>query len=110
MSLLHVLLILCLSLAFSASAHDDTEPFADFFNGLTRPNAGFEGMSCCGMHRNCENVERYELTPDGYVAYDGKQSIPVPSDRVIHKPNPTGRAVLCMAGNVVLCFVPTELY
>lgn len=87
---------------------DHTDPaLAPFFHSLKQPNTG---IGCCDVS-DCRILEedRWRLTDKGYevrVAED--KWMTVPEDRILHKANPTGGAVLCYNSDLsyIYCFVP----
>jgi hypothetical protein len=83
-----------------------------FFEGLDRPDVG---GSCCGVS-DCRFTQ-WRIGKDGYEAFVDKHQWPdvdeshwvkVPDTVVLHKPNPTGRAVLCYSpeADYTYCFLP----
>jgi hypothetical protein len=95
----------------SASAHDPGEPFAEWFQSLSRP----DGLgSCCSPSRDCQPTE-YRMSPpvaDGdsdYEAFFSDHWVRVPKRALLARhDNPTGGGVLCKAGasDYIYCFVP----
>jgi hypothetical protein len=78
---------------------------ADYFRSLTVP---LTGGSCC-HDRDCNFTDDWRITGDRYeVRHEGKW-LPVPPDRVLSKPSPTGRAVACVLDGKVICFVEGTL-
>jgi DNA-binding CsgD family transcriptional regulator len=112
--LVAALAIMLLASADSAYAHDPSEPFAEWYQSLKRPDV--VGGSCCSMARDCQPTE-YRMTPpllDGdsdYEALVGERWIRVPERTVIRRhDNPTGSGVLCKASpsDFIFCFVPAD--
>jgi hypothetical protein len=97
-----------------ASAHDPGEPFAEWFQSLSRPDV--VGGSCCSLSRDCQPTE-YRLSPapsaegSEYEVLMGERWVRVPERAVIRRhDNPTGSGVLCKAAasDFIYCFVPSD--
>lgn len=96
------------TLSFSAPPPDADPALAPWFRSLTIP--GTEGTSCCSI-ADCRPTS-YRTKGDHYEVLAGHDDqgaeiwLPVPPDRVLQRfDNPTGRAVACILGGQVLCFV-----
>ena len=75
---------------------------APWFQSLQRPGGG---GSCCSA-ADCRRIQS-RIGRKGYeVLLQGGVWVPVPPDKVLHRENPTGEAVACTKGPVILCFVP----
>ncbi len=97
----------------SAWAHDSTEPYAEWYRALNRPDVG---GPCCAGSRDCRPVE-YKMSPSptevdsDYEALVAGSWVRVPKRALISGHyNPTGDGVLCMANPIptgyIYCFVP----
>ncbi len=113
---LYYVLAIMLASAFDSpvSAHDPGEPFAEWFQSLTRPDV--VGGSCCSLSRDCQPTE-YRLSPaptaegSEYEVLLGERWIRVPERAVIRRhDNPTGSGVLCKASSsdFIYCFVASD--
>jgi hypothetical protein len=75
---------------------------APWFESLQRPDVG---GSCCSI-ADCRRVQS-RTTAKGYEVLLDDAWVPVPPQRVVRgRDNPTGEAVSCMRGHVIICFVP----
>lgn len=83
-------------------AHDDAEPFADWYNGLRNSDTG---AWCCSQH-DCRTTE-HRLGPTGYEVPINGVWVAVPAAAILRgTPNPTGSAVVCVTpAGEIRCFV-----
>ena len=104
------IIILATVLLYTARAHsappDHADPaLAPWFHSLKQPN----GIGCCDVS-DCRIIEedRWRYNDEGYEVLVDDKWIAIPKDRVLHKANPTGGAVLCMESTykIIYCFVP----
>ncbi len=109
----YALVIMLGSIDSPAIAHDPGEPFAEWYQSLSRPDVG---GSCCSLSRDCQPAE-YRLSPpaaDGESEYEAFMSgrwVRVPERAVIRRhDNPTGGGVLCKASSsdFIYCFVSAD--
>lgn len=112
-----VILGLLCAAAFAASAAwghpppGEPGPFSAWFQSLRVPNGS---VGCCSV-ADCRHVE-YRVSGDHYEAFVDGATFPgagtgwiaIPNGVVLHRPNPTGEAVLCWWGGEPRCFVPAE--
>jgi hypothetical protein len=105
LAVIAAVLTLGISITVSAAPPPGTDrdsPLAKWFRDLMRPDTN---TSCCDTS-DCRNVES-RLTQDGWEARVGTSWLRVPWNRVLHKDNPTGRAVACHLPSLgIICFVP----
>ena len=94
-------------IAPSVLAHEAGEPDAGWFNALARRDGGH----CCGLADCRVAVKSWRMLGphDGAAAevtlMDGR-TLRVDPDAVLERiANPTGRAVACVVGDVVMCLV-----
>ncbi len=74
---------------------------APWFQSLERP----DGHGSCCATADCRRIQS-RIGETGYeVLLDGLW-VSVPRSAVLHRRNPTGDAVACTRGHVILCFVP----
>lgn len=102
------LVIWLAALVVTAFGHEPSEPFAAWFNSLKQPDTG---ISCCSVS-DCRPVD-YRVAQDRYeaaVADAPEGWLPIPSEKIVHRENPTGRAVLCRSPSTgtIFCFVPAN--
>ncbi len=102
-SICTALALLGVAAAAKGAPPPDANPsLAPWFQSLQRPGGG---GSCCAA-ADCRRVQS-RIGRGGYeVLLKGGVWVPVPPDKVLHRENPTGEAVACTKGPVVLCFVP----
>lgn len=101
-------LLACANLGHSQPPANADPSLAPWFQSLKIP--GTDGVSCCSI-ADCRPTS-YRTHGDHYevlAGHDDKGAeiwLPVPPDRVLQRfDNPTGRAVACILGGQVLCFV-----
>lgn len=102
---LGLLALLAFSVAWGAPPEgaDPNSPIGQWFQSLKQP--GTDDVSCCSI-ADCRPVD-YRIEAE--VAVDGKW-LPVPPNKIVHRENPTGRAVLCKSriSETIWCFVPAS--
>jgi len=98
-----MLMVFSLASVTRAAPPPDANPdWAPWFQSLERPDVG---GSCCSI-ADCRRVQS-RLTTVGYEVLLDDRWIPVPGKRVVQRrENPTGEAVVCARGHVIICFVP----
>ena len=74
---------------------------APWFESLQRPDGT---GSCCSL-ADCRGVQS-RLGNQGYEVFLDGLWVAVPPKSVLHRDNPTGDAVACTRGHLILCFVP----
>jgi hypothetical protein len=107
-----LVVVLLLSFGFPLAAlgappdgADPDSPIGQWFKSLRQPDTG---LICCSI-ADCRPIE-YRIAVDHYeVAIDGRW-VSVPPEKVVHRENPTGHAILCRgpASSVIFCFVPAH--
>lgn len=103
-----VMLSVCLGIPLAApgappDGADPGSPIGQWFRSLVQP---YTGITCCSI-ADCRPVE-YRIAADHYeVAIDGGW-VAVPAEKIVHRENPTGHAILCRrpATTMIFCFVP----
>jgi len=96
-------LIIALTTLARAAPPPDADPaLAPWFQSLQRPDVG---GSCCSI-ADCRRVQS-RLGKTGYEVLLDDRWVLVPGKRVVQgRENPTGEAVVCARGHVIICFVP----
>ena len=96
-------LIMGLASVTRAAPPPDANPaWAPWFQSLERPDVG---GSCCSIS-DCRRVQS-RLSREGYEVLMDDRWVPVPGKRIVQgRENPTGEAVVCARGHVIICFVP----
>jgi hypothetical protein len=90
-------MVLLLSWASRAHAHEPGEPDAEWYNSL-----GGHAVGCCGAHHDCGAIGDADYRASQLPDYDYEvrirgEWIPVPRDALLqYTRNPTGRPVVCV--------------
>jgi len=84
-----------------AAPVDAGRSLAPWFESLQRP----DGTGSCCSTADCRRVQS-RLGSQGYELFLDGLWVAVPAKSVIHRDNPTGEAVACTRGHLILCFVP----
>ena len=80
-------------------------PIGQWFRSLVQPDTG---ITCCS-EADCRPVD-YRVAGDHYEVAIDRRWIPVPPEKIVHRENPTGLAILCLGpmSAVIFCFVPAH--
>lgn len=90
-------------LALPALAHEQGEPYADWYNSLSRQ----DGAHCCGTADCRTRVLKLKRLGDGaeVTLADGR-TLPVEPKAILQRQdNPTGDVVACVVANTVICLI-----
>ena len=95
-------IVMLTTLARAAPPPDANPDWAPWFQSLERPDVG---GSCCSI-ADCRRVQS-RLGTVGYEVLMDDRWVLVPGKRIVQgRENPTGEAVVCARGHVIICFVP----
>lgn len=86
--------------ATHAYAHDGDQPLAQWYRSLQAPT----GESCCNM-KDCQPVDA-RINGDHWEAKVQGTWQQIPDNIILKRDNLEGRAVLCIYGGSMRCFVP----
>ena len=101
-----IALLACVTAHAVAAPPPNADPaLRDWYEGLRSPSTG---VSCCSV-ADCRPTDAYELIGSGWRVERGGVWYNVPPETVIAAENPTGRAVACVYGAQVHCFVAPSM-
>ncbi len=93
--------VLAATVAVAAPPANSPGTYRSWFESLRQPKTG---AGCCSI-ADCRLTE-YRLGPGGYEVAVEDRWVRVPEDRILRGiTNPTGRAVACIWGGEVRCFI-----
>lgn len=96
------LMLLTIAVPARSAPPADADPsLVPWFESLQRP----DGAGSCCATTDCRRVQS-RLGRGGYEVFLDGLWVKIPSNRVLHRENPTGEAVVCARGHLIFCFVP----